>query len=126
MVPVELAAATLVTPVLLMLTTCPVGSNAKFCGALTALAAVVQVDWSSSATNASFTDLPTNSGNSSEKNRKSTDRQFLPLGTVKSTFRIVTSRSVPPRTAAPPSDPPALGVTFGSSASVASPLVRMP
>jgi hypothetical protein len=87
---------------------------------------VVQVELSSSATNASLTDFPTNSGNSSERKRKSTDTQFAFPGTVRSTFRIVTSRSELPRTAPPPSFAPLLPVEFGVAASVASPVVSMP
>jgi hypothetical protein len=86
---------------------------------------VVQSEVSSSAMNASLNDEPTNSGNSSERKRKSIERQFDPNGTSRSTLRIVTSRSVSPRTFGPPSLAPLPSDEFGVSASVASPLVRI-
>src|SRR4051794_11682707 len=109
-----------------MLTTAPVGSKAKLFGAVTTEVVVVQVELSSSATNASFTVLPTNSGNSSEKKRKSTERQLALLGTLRSSFRIVTSRSLLPRIAPPPSLAPEFEAVLGSSARVASPVERIP
>jgi hypothetical protein len=95
-------------------------------GAVTTDAVVVHEELSSSAMNASFTLFPTNSGNSSDRNRKSTDRQLALLGTLTSILRIVTSRSLFPRTAPPVSFAPLLPVVFGSSAMVASPVVSMP
>src|SRR5438552_7342910 len=57
---------------------------------------------------------------------KSRRRQLAPVGTVRSIFRIETSKSLLPRTFGPESsvpDPPSL---LGSSASAASPLVMIP
>jgi hypothetical protein len=89
--------------VALTLTTLPLGSKAKFCGAVIVLPDVVHVDVSSSAMKASLYCWPTNSGNSSERNRKLKLRQFDPAGTFNPIRRIETSRSVSPRTLAPPS-----------------------
>ncbi len=51
---------------------------------------------------------PTHSGNSSDRKRKSSVRQLAPTGTSRSMRRIVTSRSVSPRTVPPPSFAPEL------------------
>jgi hypothetical protein len=88
-------------PLVLTLISLPVdGSNAKLSGAMTFACPVdgscwvVQVELSTSATKASFTPPPTNSGNSSLRKRKSTDRQFAFAGTLKPTRRTVTSMSL--------------------------------
>src|SRR4051812_45769462 len=112
------------TPVELMLTTSPLPSNAKLFGAVMTFDAVVQFDVSSSATNASFTELPTKFGNSSERNLKSNVRQFAPPGAVKSVFRIDTSMSVSPRPGAPPL--PVLANVPGLGTAETLPLVRIP
>ena len=85
---------------------------------------VLHVEASSSATNASLTVLPTKSGNSSERKRKSSARQFGPAGTLIGTRRTVTSRSLPPRTAPPPSGVLACS-PWGRIASAAAPLVSI-
>jgi elongation factor G len=64
-----------------MLTGFPAGSNAKLFGATICEPCVVQLEESSSAMKASLNGLPTNSGNSSEKNLKSNVRQFVFCGT---------------------------------------------
>ena len=56
----------------------------KLLGAVIAEPAVVHVELSSSAMNASLRLLPTKPGYSSERNLKSKVRQFAPLGTVTS------------------------------------------
>src|SRR6266508_953471 len=101
------------------------GSKAKLCGAAIVEPDVVQSEVSSSAMKASLKDVCTNSGYSSERKRKSIERQFGPTGTLRSTLRIVTSKSVSPRTLGPPTSAPLLEDEFGVSASVASPLVRI-
>jgi hypothetical protein len=76
---------------------------------------VVQVEESISMTNASLYSVPTHSGYSSERKRKSTPvRQFAPAGTEMSTFRVVTSSAVSPRLG------PSTGVPGQSSSSTSS------
>src|SRR5262245_26336973 len=84
----------------------PPGSEAKLWGAVMFEPEVDQSDVSSSAMNASLKSLPTNSGNSSERKRKSNVRQLRPWGTLRSILRIVTSKSVSPRTLPPPRSAP--------------------
>ncbi len=126
--PAAASADIAVAPVELMLIGSPLESKAKLCGAVGTLPppVVVQSEVSSSAMNESLTELPTYSGNSSEKNLKSNARQLLPAGTLTPIFRIVTSKSLVPRTFEPPSLAPLLPLSFGWSASVASPEVRIP
>src|SRR6266545_8394060 len=113
-VPAALASVMDAAPAALTVIGCPVGSNAKLCGAVTlAAASVVQSEVSSSATKASLTLLPTNSGYSSERKRKSTVMQFTPAGTFRSTLRIVTSKSLTPRTLGPPRPTPSEPLLFG-------------
>src|SRR4051794_17012997 len=75
---------------------------------------------------ASLTDPPTNSGNSSDKNLKSTVRQFAVTGTLRSILRIVTSMSLVPRTVPPPSLAPSPIPELEASARVALPELRIP
>jgi hypothetical protein len=116
----------LVAPAALMLMGLPSGSKAKLFGAVISEPDVVHVDWSSSAMKASLNCDPTNSGNSSDRNLKSMVRQFAVAGTFRSILRTVTSKAVLPRPwSVPPSSAPLLGALFASSASVASPEVRI-
>ena len=114
-----------------MLTTFPALSKAKLCGAVIALPFVVQSEVSSSAMNASLNWVPTNSGNSSEKNLKSTVRQFDAAGTSRLIARTVTSKSVSPRECGPSKRLPPLKsnpespAMLASSANCALPVVRI-
>ena len=119
------AASAAENPAVLMLITLPAWSKAKLCGATTALfcaASAVKSEVSSSATKPSFTEPPTNSGNSSEKNRKSTARQLTPCGTWRYVVSLTMSKNELPWLPPPPPwswvVPP---LVFGSSANVVSP-----
>ena len=126
-VPAALAAVILVTPAALTLITAPDGSKAKLSGAAIVEPEVVQLELSSSVMKASLNFWLRNSGNSSDRNRKSRDRQFAPAGTARSIFKMVTSKAVSPRpgTKPPPSCTPLWVEEFGWSASRGSPFVRM-
>src|ERR1700675_4737938 len=103
----------LVAPAALTLITLLEGSKAKLSGAVIVGPLVVHVEPSSSAMNASLKGLPTYSGNSSERNRKSMDRQLARGGTSRSTRRIDTSQSESPRTLPPDSSAPLSPAEFG-------------
>src|SRR5258706_6299055 len=90
-VPAPLPAVMLVAPAALTLITLFEGSKAKLSGAVIVGPLVVHVELSSSAMKASLKGLPTYSGNSSERNRKSIDRQLARGGTSRSISRIATS-----------------------------------
>ena len=124
-VPAASPALMLAAPAALIEISLWAGSNAKLWGAVISEPEVVQSEMSSSAMNASLKSVCTNSGYSSERKRKSSERQFGPTGTLRSTLRTVTSKSVLPRTFGPTSFAPLFGAEFGVSASVASPLVRI-
>src|SRR5690606_13003409 len=62
-------------------------------------------------------------GNSSDRKRKSKERQLDPSGTARSTLRIVTSSSVSPLTWSPPR--PVLAKAPGWSTSETLPLLRI-
>ncbi len=109
-----------------MLTTPPEGAKAKLLGAVTVLLFAVQLEVSTSATNASFTPWFTYSGNSSDANLKSKVRQFAAAGTFRFTRRMLTSKSVFPRTLSPWSSRPSSPKLLGSSASATLPVVRIP
>src|SRR4051812_9185808 len=95
-------------------------------GATMAEPDVVQVDWSTSMMKASLYWLPTYSEYSSERNRKSTPvRQLTYEGRLTSTLRMVTSKSVLPRTVGPLRSAPVLPEVFGCSAKPALPLLRI-
>src|SRR5437868_5433294 len=116
----------LVAPVLLMLIGLFDGSNAKLLGAEIALSFVVQSVVSSSSMKASLKLWPTYSGYSSERNRKSIDRQLAFAGTARSTLRTLMSNAVLPRAADdPPSSAPELAEVFAVDARPASPEVMM-
>ena len=66
-------------------------SKAKLWGAVIVEPDVVQSEVSSSAMKASLYAVWTYSGNSSERKRKSIERQFGPAGTSRSTLSTVTS-----------------------------------
>ena len=109
------------------------GAKAKFAGALMSEPDVDHELESSSAMNASLNFCPTYSGYSSERKRKSIERQLASAGTFRSIFRIVTSKSLSPRTLPPPSaadwsssGPGSSGTfVFGFEAAVASPVERI-
>ena len=114
-------------PAVLMLTTLPVASKAKFLGArITFPASAVKSEPSSSAMKPSLNELPTYSGNSSERNRKSSERQFAPAGTVRSIRSVTRSSKLPPCVPPPPPLPwlvPLL--SLGSSANRVLPELRI-
>ncbi len=135
-VPAALSRLIDVPPAALMLIGACVGSNAKFLGAATELPLIRQVDpgdtGSSSARNESLNMPCRNSGYSSDRNRKSTLRQFAPAGTVTPTRSTVASKA-PPRVVAPPRlvdtssemSGRSSSLPFGPSAASAEPLVRI-
>jgi hypothetical protein len=90
-VPAASPALMLAAPAALIEISLWAGSNAKLWGAVISEPEVVQSEVSSSAMNASLKFECTNSGYSSERKRKSIERQFGPTGTLRSTLRIVTS-----------------------------------
>src|SRR5689334_8925450 len=100
-------------------------SKAKLSGAVIVPPLVVHVEVSSSAMKASLKRLPTHSGYSSVRKRKSKDRQLASGGTSRSILRIDTSQLLGPRTLPPPSSAPLSPAEFGWSASEASPFVRI-
>ena len=122
-VPAVAACVIAVLPVLLIEMTSCDGSKAKLFGAVMVEPAVVQVELSSSAMNASLYVRSTKSGYSSERKRKSSVRQFAPAGMARSTLSTVTSKSVSPRTFPPEMSPPA-GCPGASRAAL--PLLRTP
>src|SRR5438067_9548110 len=115
-----------VFPVVLMLTTWPLGSNAKSFGAEMEEPLVAHVEVSSSAMNASLYCWFRNSGYSSERKRKLKLTQLAPFGTLRSILRMLTSKSVSPRTLPPPSSAPEFGERFAVFARFTSPVVMIP
>src|SRR4051794_4368016 len=99
-----------------------VGSKAKLSGASIVLPDTDHVDWSSSAMKASLKALPTYSGYSSERKRKSSRRQFAFDGTFRSILK--TDTSFAPRTELS-SAAPSLPELFAFGARRALPLVRI-
>src|SRR5262249_23076751 len=111
-------------PVELMLTTLWLESNAKLSGALIVEPEGVHVGESSSATNASLYVELTYPRYSSERKRKSNVRQLALGGTLRSIFRMLTSKSLFPRAEPPPSL--ALAKVPGLPTELTLPLVSTP
>src|SRR3954453_5304892 len=99
-----------------------VGSKAKLPGAEITLPLTDQVDWSISAMNASLYELPTYSGYSSDRKRKSSRRQLAFDGTSRSILKIDTCFA--PRALLSSAAPP-LPDELASSARRAFPLVKI-